>query len=152
MTNNIEILDATPSMADVTSNAVPRSRKRKPRENAFRWLVDATAIWPRVIEHFGLADQWPGVKYQPDLKPPASLGLADFPHAYTLAWHKPPESRSILLLVNADGTRCAVIDLVQEIARLWQNVQRPRAGRPRSETASAKTLAQRKWRDKSRLK
>lgn len=146
MTNNIEIWDCTPQMADVVSGAISRPRERRSRENAFRWLVDATTVWPRVIKHFGLAEQWPGVKYRPNLKPPTGLGLDEFCHAYSLAWHKPPESRSILLLVNSDGTRCAILDLVEEVARLWANVQRPRAGRPRIETDNPKSLASRRYR------
>ena len=147
--SNIKILDATPSMADVVSGAVPRPRERRLRENAFQWLK-TTPAWRRLIEEFGLDDFWPGAEYRPDLKPPASLGLEEFPHIYSVTWHKPPKWGSLLLLVNTDGTRCALIDLIDEVARLWNNVQRPHAGRPRIETDNPETLYKRQYRENRR--
>ena len=40
-------------------------------------------------------------------------------------------------------------ELVAQFGRLDANASRPRAGRPRIETDNPKTLAQRRWRDKS---
>lgn len=153
MTNsNIVIFDCMPQMADVVSGAVPRPRERRKREHPFRWLVDTTPAWPRVLAHFGiaLADRWPGVEYQPDMKPPVSLGLDAFPHVYTLAWHNPPKSGAALLLVNEDGTRCAILDAWEEIVRLWDATRRPTAGRPRIDTQNTKTLYQRELRERKK--
>jgi hypothetical protein len=127
-------------MADVASRAVERPRERGRRENAFQWLKQ-TPAWTRALEHWGFTadSRWPNADHRPDLRPPAGLGLADFPHIYTVTW----ESGAFLLCVNADGTRCAIIDLVEELSRLWAASARPRAGRPRTANPSARTL--RRW-------
>lgn len=144
------ILDCTPALADVVSGAVPRPRERRAREKPFRWLVDATPAWPRVLAHFGIGerDQWPGVEYQPDMKPPVSLGLDAFTHVYTLAWHNPPKSGAALLLVNEDGTRCAILDAWDELKRLWDKIGRPAAGRPRESQVKPGSIYQRERRER----
>lgn len=147
MAINPIVFDCTPAMADVVSGAVPQPRERRKRENAFQWLTQ-TLAFARVIDHFGLGDQWPAIDHRPDLKPPVSLGLDAFPDIYSLAWHNPPKSGAVLLCVNSDGTRCAILDAWEEIVRLWDATRRPAAGRPRIDTQNTKTLYQRELRER----
>lgn len=143
------IFDATPAMADVVSGAAPKPRARKKRENWFQWLAQ-TPAWKRVIDHFDLDSQWPGVEHRPDLRPPLKLELEAFPNIYTLAWNKPPTAHAILLCVNSDGTRCAILGAWAEIARLWESARRPTAGRPRTDTDNPKSLYQREYRERKK--
>lgn len=151
MTNNLIVLDCTPAMADVVSGVVPHPRERRDDENPVEWLIEATPAWRRLAEHFNLYNADFSVEDRPELEPPGSLGLSDFPHVYALAWHEPQSQlRAALLLVNPDGTCCAILDAWDEIGRLWNNIQRAGTGRPRIETDNQKTLAQRRWRDKQK--
>lgn len=147
----VDILDCMPMMADVISGAVPRPRELQDDENPVEWLIEATPAWRRLAERFDLHNTDFSVEDRPEMDPPANLGLSGFPHIYAMAWHeRETQLRAAVLLVNPDGTRCAIIDAWDEIARLWDNVRRPDAGRPMIETDNPKTLAQRKWRQSRR--
>lgn len=147
----VKILDCTPAMADVISGASPHPRERRARENAFQWLKGTPAMKRLEREFPEFARRWPTIAHRPDIKPPASSGLADFPHRYLMIWEKAPGAHCLLLCVNEDGTRCALADPVELLVDVWQRLQQS-PGRPQAEHASAKTLAQRRWRAKQAAK
>jgi hypothetical protein len=128
----ITILDCTPQMADVLSSAVPRPRGRKSQENKFRYLTRQTPAWKRVEVEFGFdVGCWPTIQHRPDLAPPAHLGLPSA-ETYLLIWEALPTethgSRGMvrILTLNEDGTHCALIDPLAELARQWASAQQHR--------------------------
>lgn len=143
MSPEIMIRDCTPAMADVVAGIVPCPHERGARENAFQWLKASPvmATLTREFPEFGM--HWPTINYRTDIALPASLGLADFPHVYTMIWEAPPAAHSYLLAVNVDGTRFALIDTVAALTEAWAKLNRAGTGRPRAANPSRRALKMR---------
>lgn len=139
----INVYDCTPAMGDVVSGNVARPRERRKRgESAGAWLKQ-TPAWRKFTELRPDLLIQNGLPMMPMLAtkitPPDYLAT---PIAFTLP------NANIIITVNEDGTRLAVIDVTAELERLWQSEARRRMGRPLVENPSPRTLAVRRHREK----
>jgi hypothetical protein len=147
--NPIEILDCKPKTAKVVSGTTRRPRNRQTDEDHLIWLNESVII-PRLRKHF--PDCALVYSYRRDIRPPASLGLAEFPYAFYLDAISSIDGEQALtrfLMVNEDATRCALVDPIETLLDTWRRLSQS-PGRPVVTNASAKTEAQRRWREKKK--
>ena len=133
--------DAMPAMADVMTGSIPRPREPRKNESVLGWLQESP-VWTRLT-----ADDTPArAKWLPDIAPTQKTGLADFSYFFALHY----EGESFLLAVNEEGTGYALASPFALLTDAWAALDRSNAGRPLSDSANPKTLAQRAWREKKK--
>jgi hypothetical protein len=146
MNNNLHIYDCPPSLADVVSGVIPHPQEIQLNQHLHDWF-DETPVYQKMVnEIFGFNFDTDNT----DIKGSTEFELLKPAHRFIMI---APNVLN-LLGVNADGTHLIVLDLRAELKRLYEfeSKFKQSSGRPKQEIVNSKTLSQRKWREKQKIK